>query len=83
MQVTVAIVCAIATFVLISDHLRVVAAAEIGHAVREKREEKYSTEFDDFDVDKVLNSERLVKNYIKCIKDQGPCTREGRELKSK
>lgn len=46
-------------------------------------EEKYTTKFDNFDVDKVLNNDRILTSYIKCLLDQGNCTNEGRELKSK
>jgi hypothetical protein len=45
-------------------------------------EEKYTTKFDNFDVDKVLNNNRILTNYIKCLLDEGNCTNEGRELKS-
>ncbi|XP_060867620.1 ejaculatory bulb-specific protein 3 [Metopolophium dirhodum] len=44
-------------------------------------EEKYTTKFDNFDVDKVLNNDRILTSYIKCLLDQGNCTNEGRELK--
>lgn len=46
-------------------------------------EEKYTNKFDNFDVDKVLNNDRILTSYIKCLLDQGSCTNEGRELKSK
>lgn len=46
-------------------------------------EEKYTTKFDNFDVDKVLNNNRILTSYIKCLLDEGNCTNEGRELKSK
>nr|AGG38799.1 chemosensory protein [Aphis gossypii] len=44
-------------------------------------EEKYTTKFDNFDVDKVLNNNRILTSYIKCLLDEGNCTNEGRELK--
>lgn len=31
----------------------------------------------------VLSNERVLSNYIKCLLDNGPCTPEGQELKSK
>ncbi|KAI5693280.1 hypothetical protein M8J76_009870 [Diaphorina citri] len=44
-------------------------------------ESVYTNKFDNFDVDKVLNNERILTNYIKCLMDEGSCTNEGRELK--
>lgn len=46
-------------------------------------EEKYTTKYDGFDVDEVLNNRRLLVSYMKCCLDKGPCTKEGSELKSK
>jgi hypothetical protein len=43
----------------------------------------YSTKYDNVDVDRILSNGRILTNYIKCIMDEGPCTPEGRELKSK
>ncbi len=36
---------------------------------------------ENFDIDAVLKNERVLTNYVKCILDQGPCTREGRDIK--
>ncbi|KAH8402317.1 hypothetical protein KR009_011357 [Drosophila setifemur] len=44
-------------------------------------EEKYTTKFDNIDVDEILKSDRLFTNYYKCLIDTGKCTPEGRELK--
>lgn len=43
---------------------------------------KYTNKYDNIDVDKILTNERVLSNYIKCLMDEGPCTPEGRELKS-
>ena len=45
--------------------------------------EQYTTKHDNLDIDKILNNNRILTNYIKCIMEQGPCTPEGRELRSK
>ena len=45
--------------------------------------EKYTNRFDNVDVDQILNNDRILNNYIKCLLEKGPCTQEGRELKSK
>lgn len=60
-------------FVLLLMSLAVALAAK----------EKYSTKYDNVDVDRILSNDRILNNYIKCMLDEGPCTAEGRELKSK
>lgn len=60
-------------FVIIFIAICVVVAAE----------EKLSSKYDDIDVDKILQNNRVLTNYIKCILGEGSCTAEGRELKSK
>ncbi|XP_016928731.1 ejaculatory bulb-specific protein 3 [Drosophila suzukii] len=44
-------------------------------------EDKYTTKYDNIDVDEILKSDRLFGNYFKCLVDTGKCTPEGRELK--
>ncbi|XP_034480060.1 ejaculatory bulb-specific protein 3 [Drosophila innubila] len=44
-------------------------------------EEKYTTKYDNIDVDEILKSDRLFNNYFKCLVDTGKCSPEGRELK--
>lgn len=43
----------------------------------------YTTKFDNVDLDQILASDRLLKNYHKCLMEKGPCTPDGTELKSK
>ncbi|XP_072744906.1 ejaculatory bulb-specific protein 3-like [Anoplolepis gracilipes] len=43
--------------------------------------EKYTRKYDDIDVDRILQNNRVLNNYIRCILDEGPCTAEGRELR--
>jgi len=61
--------------------LLVLVLAVIEHAVSAPDGEKYTTRYDNFDVESVLRSERLLRNYFNCLMDKGPCTREGLELK--
>nr|QUP79554.1 chemosensory protein 8 [Monochamus saltuarius] len=42
---------------------------------------KYTSKYDNVDVEKILTNERVLTNYIKCLMEEGPCTPEGRELK--
>ncbi|XP_062130444.1 ejaculatory bulb-specific protein 3 [Drosophila sulfurigaster albostrigata] len=44
-------------------------------------EEKYTTKYDNIDIDEILKSTRLFDNYFKCLIDTGKCSPEGRELK--
>ncbi|XP_069685715.1 ejaculatory bulb-specific protein 3-like [Periplaneta americana] len=45
------------------------------------QEEKYTTRWDNIDVDEILQSDRLLRNYVKCMLDNGPCTPDAAELK--
>ncbi|EDW09781.1 ejaculatory bulb-specific protein 3 [Drosophila mojavensis] len=44
-------------------------------------DEKYTTKYDNIDVDEILRSDRLFTNYFKCLVDTGKCTPDARELK--
>lgn len=44
--------------------------------------QKYTTKYDDLNLDDILKNERLLSNYFKCIMGRGKCTVEGQELKS-
>ncbi|KAL1399981.1 hypothetical protein pipiens_002130 [Culex pipiens pipiens] len=41
----------------------------------------YTNKYDHIDVDEILKSDRLFKNYYNCLIDQGPCTPDAAELK--
>ncbi|KAG5883699.1 hypothetical protein JTB14_007418 [Gonioctena quinquepunctata] len=43
--------------------------------------EKYTTKYDNVDVDTIIKSERLLKNYVNCLLDKGKCTPDAAELK--
>lgn len=43
----------------------------------------YETRYDNIDLDELLKNDRLRKNYVKCLLNEGPCTPDGQELKSK
>lgn len=42
---------------------------------------KYTSKYDNINVDEILQSDRLLNNYFKCLMDQGRCTPEGTELR--
>lgn len=46
-------------------------------------EETYSDTWDNFNAQELVDNVRLLKNYGKCFLDQGPCTSEGQDFKSK
>nr|APC94217.1 chemosensory protein 4 [Pyrrhalta maculicollis] len=43
--------------------------------------DKYTTKFDNVNLDEILKSDRLLKNYVDCVMDRGKCTPDGKELK--
>ncbi|XP_059621748.1 ejaculatory bulb-specific protein 3-like isoform X2 [Phlebotomus argentipes] len=44
-------------------------------------QDKYTTKYDNVDIEEILKSDRLFNNYFKCLMDQGRCTPDGSELK--
>lgn len=45
--------------------------------------EKFTTKYDNVDIDEVLKNEKLLTSYYNCIMDKGKCTPDGSELRSK
>lgn len=43
--------------------------------------EKYTTKYDNVNIDEILNNDRLVASYFKCLMETGKCTPEGEEIK--
>ncbi|XP_012287374.1 ejaculatory bulb-specific protein 3 [Orussus abietinus] len=43
--------------------------------------EKYTTKYDNIDLDQILKSDRLLNNYVNCLLEAGNCTPDGKELK--
>jgi hypothetical protein len=58
-----------------------VAALSLSDAARVRRDEKYTTKYDNINVDEILESDRLLNNYIRCLLDTGRCSPEGTVLK--
>ncbi|KAJ8983039.1 hypothetical protein NQ317_013244, partial [Molorchus minor] len=50
-------------------------------AVISADEVKYTTKYDNVDLDEIIKSDRLLKNYVNCLLDKGKCTPDGAELK--
>lgn len=45
--------------------------------------DKYNSKYDNFDVDTLIDNDRLLKAYVNCFLDKGRCTPEGADFKSK
>ncbi|XP_012258808.2 ejaculatory bulb-specific protein 3-like [Athalia rosae] len=45
-------------------------------------EEMYSNKYDNVDVDVILHSDRLLKRYMDCVLEKGPCSADGRYFRS-
>ncbi|XP_011504347.1 PREDICTED: ejaculatory bulb-specific protein 3-like [Ceratosolen solmsi marchali] len=56
--------------------LSLCAALVVVHAA-----EKYTTKFDNIDVDQILKNDRLLTPYMNCILKDTNCTPDARELK--
>nr|AHE13804.1 chemosensory protein 9 [Lissorhoptrus oryzophilus] len=44
-------------------------------------DEKYTNKYDNINIDEILQSDRLLNNYMNCLLDKGRCTPDGAELK--
>ena len=45
-------------------------------------EEQYDSRYDSINIDEILESDRLLSNYIGCLMNEKPCTEDGLLLKS-
>ncbi|XP_068620573.1 ejaculatory bulb-specific protein 3-like [Battus philenor] len=45
------------------------------------RADFYSSRYDDFDVEPLLENDRILLSYTKCFLDQGPCTPDAKDFK--
>ncbi|XP_022112594.2 uncharacterized protein LOC110991530 [Pieris rapae] len=51
-------------------------------AVSARPDVTYTDKYDSVNLDEILNNERLLIPYIKCILEQGKCSPDGKELKA-
>uniref|UniRef100_A0A0U5AMM1 Putative chemosensory protein n=1 Tax=Reticulitermes speratus TaxID=60591 RepID=A0A0U5AMM1_9NEOP len=58
------------------------AALSLTEAARARRDDKYTTKYDNINLDEILASDRLVDNYYNCIMETGKCTPDGTELRA-
>ncbi|VEN41110.1 unnamed protein product [Callosobruchus maculatus] len=42
---------------------------------------KYTTKYDNVNLDEIVHNERLLKSYVDCLLEKGRCTPDGLELK--
>lgn len=45
--------------------------------------EKYTTKYDNVNVDEIMSNDRLLNRYFKCLMSTDKCTADGAELKRK
>nr|AEE61841.1 unknown [Dendroctonus ponderosae] len=38
---------------------------------------KYTTKYDNVDLEEIIKSDRLMKNYVNCLLEKGKCTPDG------
>lgn len=62
-------------------YLALVAAALLACAAQAQRHARYDSRYDYLDVDAILDSRRLVRNYVECLVNMKPCSPEGKALK--
>nr|UNG39400.1 chemosensory protein 6 [Apocheima cinerarius] len=41
----------------------------------------YSSKYDDFDVEPIIENDRIMLSYTKCFLDEGPCTPDAKDFK--
>ncbi|XP_075215740.1 ejaculatory bulb-specific protein 3-like [Lycorma delicatula] len=61
-------------FVLIASFLVIAVSAK-------PADKKYTTKYDNIDLDEILSNDRLFANYFACLMETGKCTPDGTELK--
>nr|XP_032520037.1 ejaculatory bulb-specific protein 3-like [Danaus plexippus plexippus] len=44
-------------------------------------QDTYSSDLENFDIDELLENDRLLESYGKCLEYKGPCTSQGREFR--
>ncbi|XP_056639212.1 ejaculatory bulb-specific protein 3-like [Diorhabda sublineata] len=49
--------------------------------VSARAEEKYTTKYDNINIDEIINNDRLLRGYVDCLLGTKSCTKEGEELK--
>ncbi|CAG9837567.1 unnamed protein product [Diabrotica balteata] len=50
-------------------------------AVSARPDDKYTTKYDNVNLDDIIKSDRLLRNYIDCLLGTKKCTADGEELK--
>ncbi|TGZ32814.1 ejaculatory bulb-specific protein 3-like [Temnothorax longispinosus] len=61
--------------------MKVLALFLLAVAVALAEEKIYTTKYDNIDLDTILASDRLLRNYVNCLLEKGNCTPDGKELK--
>ncbi|KAK2574981.1 hypothetical protein KPH14_008744 [Odynerus spinipes] len=64
---------------VISNVCFLLSAADEEEKTKEGR--RYTTKYDNVDIDAIIKSERLLNAYVGCLLDRNPCTPDAMELK--
>jgi hypothetical protein len=59
----------------------ILVALSLAEGARISRDEKYTTKYDNINLDEILASDRLVDNYYNCVMERGKCTTDGALLR--
>ncbi|XP_045480968.1 ejaculatory bulb-specific protein 3-like [Harmonia axyridis] len=51
------------------------------HSVLSEEPNKYTSMYDNIDLQEVVHNERLLKNYVNCLLEEERCTPDGAELR--
>lgn len=65
------------------DAAKVVNKEEDHHPNIREEIKKFLSMMEKIDIDQILKNDRLMSNNIKCFLNEGPCTAQLREMKSK
>lgn len=65
-------------FVLVASFLVLAVSAKPA-----EKAGKYTTKYDNIDIEEILHNDRLFNNYYSCLLGTGKCTPDGAELKGK
>ncbi|XP_013162806.1 PREDICTED: ejaculatory bulb-specific protein 3-like isoform X3 [Papilio xuthus] len=46
-------------------------------------QQQYVNRYDNFNADSIIQNERILLAYYKCVMEKGPCTKDGKNFKQK
>lgn len=61
----------------------IIILCELAACDIDQKSKKYTSKYDNINLDEVLHNKRLLDAYVKCLISKGPCTNDAAELKRK